>query len=88
MPEVPLTDTAGDLHALDTAAADARSLLRRAQRLAERVDRLGREDVEGQTQEAVEAVERVLATLEEVRAEERLRIKGRLRGSKDEESER
>lgn len=81
MPELPFTHAAGSLRALDTAATDARSLLRRAHRLAELVGQLDREMAERQAQEVVEALEHILATLDESRAAERQRLRGRLRGS-------
>lgn len=70
----------GPLKGLDSAASEARSLLRRAQRLSERLQELDELGQPRLAQAVVEATETLLMALEEARAEQRERLRRRIRG--------
>jgi hypothetical protein len=68
------------LRALDSLASDARSLLRRAGRVQRQTADLADPALTEQSVELVAATERLLASVEERRQEERQRARRQLRG--------
>lgn len=76
----------GRIHTLDTAASDARSLVRRAGRLSEKLAALEDPELQGLAAEQLDVCERLLAQLEEGRAQERLQMRRALRGGPEDES--
>ena len=70
---------ASELQQLETAISEARSALRRLQRLSERVAPLLNGELRLLSSNSVEDLERLLERMEEARAEERARLKSLLR---------
>lgn len=68
-----------ELQQLETAISEARSALRRLQRLSQRVEALCDGEFHSLGCEAVATAERLLERMEEARAEERTRLKSLLR---------
>lgn len=85
MPDLPELGGVAGLQALDAAARDARSLLRRMERLAEQPAAHQDPSLDQIVREMVEAGERLVAGLEERRAQERLRLRSRLRAESDQD---
>ncbi|HVB53609.1 MAG TPA: hypothetical protein VNF24_05400 [Candidatus Acidoferrales bacterium] len=79
MPDLSVSG-AGRLRALDALASDTRSLLRRAGKVQRNTADLGDPSVTEQGRELVDATERLLASLEERRRDERLLARQHLRG--------
>jgi hypothetical protein len=86
MPDRPQPGGLAWLQALDAAARDARSVLRRAVKLADQVAVHQNPELERMALEAVEASERLVAGLEERRAQERQRLRSRLRSDLDQDA--
>jgi hypothetical protein len=76
----------GRIHALDAAASDARSLVRRAGRLSEKLEALENPELQGLAAEQLEVCERMLAQLEKGRVQERMHMRRALRGAPEDES--
>ncbi|MHB8313386.1 MAG: hypothetical protein ACYDD0_08825 [Candidatus Dormibacteria bacterium] len=85
MPDLPEFGGVAGLQALEAAARDARSVLRRMERLAEQPAIHQDPGLDQLLREMVEAGERLVAGLEERRAQERLRLRSRLRPQSDQE---
>lgn len=64
-----------ELQALDRAAADARSLLRRAARFADHLDDIESSRIGQLAAELTAAAEQLVAALEETRSERRARLR-------------
>jgi hypothetical protein len=86
VPELGGSSGGGRLHALDSAASDARSLLRRAGRLSEKLAALEDLELQGLAAEQLEVCERLLAQLEQGRVRERMHMRRALRGTPEDES--
>ncbi len=80
MPELEVDDLGANLQGLDGAASDARSVLRRVQRLEAKLADLDDGEFAPAGQAARESVERLVELLEQARAERRRRLRDRLRG--------
>ena len=85
MPDLPELGGMAGLQALEAAARDARSLLRRMERLAERPATHQDPGLDQLVREMLEAGERLVAGLEERRAKERQRLRSRLRPESDQD---
>ncbi|MGA2872755.1 MAG: hypothetical protein ABSF27_04110 [Candidatus Dormibacteria bacterium] len=72
------------IRALDAVTSDTRSLLRRAVRIREQTSNLEDPELAALGAELVELAERLLARLEDRRAEERRRARRQLRGGREE----
>ncbi|MGH7608989.1 MAG: hypothetical protein ACREOD_03445 [Candidatus Dormibacteria bacterium] len=83
-----LDDPGRRLRELDGLTADARSLLRRAGRLRQRLADLSEPGPVGPAQELLGAAERLLAALEETRQLQRRELRRGLRGGGDQDSAR
>lgn len=86
MPELVGSPGGGRIHALDAAASDARSLVRRAGRLSEKLEALENPELQGLAAEQLEVCERMLAQLEKGRVQERMHMRRALRGAPEDES--
>ncbi|MHB1499755.1 MAG: hypothetical protein ACYCYK_01065 [Candidatus Dormibacteria bacterium] len=80
MTELEVDDLGANLQGLDAAASDARSVLRRVQRLEAKLTDQDDGQFARAGQAARESVERLVEMLEEARAERRRRLRDRLRG--------
>jgi hypothetical protein len=86
VPELVGSPGGGRIHALDAAASDARSLVRRAGRLSEKLEALENPELQGLAAEQLEVCERMLAQLEKGRVQERMHMRRALRGAPEDES--
>lgn len=86
MPDLPTRGNLAGLQALDAAARDARSVFRRVERLAEKLAAQEDPGLDRRRAELLEAAERLMAALEERRAQERLRLRSLLRADSDQDS--